>query len=130
MIRAAIVGLGRWGRSLVASVSGKSEEIGFVVACTRTPGAAEDFCREHKLSLIDSYEEVIRRSDVDAVVLATPHSLHQGQVLAAVAAGQARLRRKAADARSQKRVPRCRGGQQGKPRARRRPEPPLSSELC
>jgi predicted dehydrogenase len=88
MIRAAIVGLGRWGRSLVASVSGKSEEIGFVVACTRTRRAAEDFCREHKLSLIDSYEEVIRRSDVDAVMLATPHSLHEGQVLAAVAAGK------------------------------------------
>jgi hypothetical protein len=30
MIRAAIVGLGRWGRSLVASVAGKSDEIGFV----------------------------------------------------------------------------------------------------
>src|SRR5580700_3142742 len=88
MIRAAIVGLGRWGRSLVASVSGKSEEIGFVLACTRTRGPAEDFCREHKLSLIDSYEEVTRRSDVDAVVLATPHSLHEAQALEAIAAGK------------------------------------------
>jgi predicted dehydrogenase len=88
MIRAAIVGLGRWGRSLVASVSGKSDEIGFVLACTRTPGAAEDFCREHKLPLIDSYEELIRRSDVDAVVLATPHSLHEAQALEAIAAGK------------------------------------------
>jgi predicted dehydrogenase len=88
MIRAAIVGLGRWGRSLVASVSGKSEEIGFMLACTRTRGAAEDFCREHKLPLVDSYEEVIRRSDVDAVVLATPHSLHEAQVLAAIAASK------------------------------------------
>ncbi len=88
MIRAAIVGLGRWGRSLVASVSGKSDEIGFVVACTRTREAAEDFCREHKLPLVDSYDEVIRRPDVDAVVLATPHSLHEEQVLSAVAAGK------------------------------------------
>jgi predicted dehydrogenase len=88
MIRAAIVGLGRWGRSLVASVSGKSDEIGFVLACTRTRGAAEDFCREHKLSLIDSYQEVTRRSDVDAVVLATPHSLHEAQALEAIAAGK------------------------------------------
>jgi predicted dehydrogenase len=88
MIRAAIVGLGRWGRSLVASVSGKSDEIGFVLACTRTRGAAEDFCREHKLSLIDSYHEVTRRSDVDAVVLATPHSLHEAQALEAIAAGK------------------------------------------
>ena len=88
MIRAAIVGLGRWGRSLVASVSGNSDEIGFVVACTRTRGSAEDFCREHKLPLVGSYDEVIRRSDVDAVVLATPHSLHKAQALAALAAGK------------------------------------------
>ena len=88
MIRAAIVGLGRWGRSLVASVSGKSEEIGFVVACTRTRASAEDFCREHKLPLVDSYEDVIRRPDIDAVVLATPHSLHEAQVRVAIAAGK------------------------------------------
>ena len=30
MIRAAIVGLGRWGRSLVTSVQGKSGDIRFV----------------------------------------------------------------------------------------------------
>src|SRR5580700_6199518 len=88
MIRAGIVGLGRWGRSLVASVPGKSEEIGFVVACTRTRASAEDFCREHRLPLVDSYEEVVRRPDIDAVVLATPHSLHEAQVRAAIAAGK------------------------------------------
>jgi predicted dehydrogenase len=88
MIRAAIVGLGRWGRSLVASVSGKSDEIGFVLAYTRTLASAEDFCREHKLPLVGSFEDVLRRSDVDAVVLATPHSLHEAQVLAALAAGK------------------------------------------
>jgi predicted dehydrogenase len=87
MIRAAIVGLGRWGRSLAASVAGKSDEIRFVLACTRTRGLAEDFCREHKLAFVDRYEEVIR-SGVDAVVLATPHSLHEAQALAAVAAGK------------------------------------------
>jgi len=88
MIRAAIVGLGRWGRSLVTSVSGKSEDIGFVLASTRTRASAEDFCREHKLPLVDSYAEVIQRADIDAVVLATPHSLHEAQVLAAVSAGK------------------------------------------
>ena len=88
MIRAAIVGLGRWGRSLVTSVSGKNDEIGFVVACTRTRAGAEDFCREHRLPLVDSYAEAIRRPDIDAVVLATPHSLHETQALAAIAAGK------------------------------------------
>jgi predicted dehydrogenase len=88
MVRAAIVGLGRWGRSLVASVTGKSDDIRFVVACTRTRASAEDFCRENHITLADSYEEILRRADLDAVVLATPHSQHEVQALAAAAAGK------------------------------------------
>jgi predicted dehydrogenase len=88
MIRAAIVGLGRWGRSLVTSVQGKSNDISFVAAHTRTRATAEDFCRDKGVPLADSYEEILADPDIDAVVLATPHSLHEQQVLAAAAAGK------------------------------------------
>jgi predicted dehydrogenase len=96
MIRAAIVGLGRWGRALVHSVQGKhggtggeeSEDIRFVLAHTRTRAAAEEFCRDHDVVLVDSYEAILRHPDVDAVVLATPHSQHARQVIAAAAAGK------------------------------------------
>lgn len=86
MIRAAIVGLGRWGRSLVASVAGNSDDIVFVRGYTRTRASAEDFCRDKGVALAASYDEILRDPDIDAVVLATPHSQHQAQVLAAVAA--------------------------------------------
>jgi predicted dehydrogenase len=88
MIRAAIVGLGRWGRSLVASMQGKSDELGFVLAHTRTRATAEDFCRDQDVPLVDSYEQVLADPNVDAVVLATPHSLHESQIIAAAAAGK------------------------------------------
>src|SRR4051794_31201627 len=88
MIRAAIVGLGRWGRSLVTSVQGKSDDIRFVAAHTRTRATAEDFCRDRAVPLVDSYEQILADPDVDAVVLATPHTLHEQQVLAAAAAGK------------------------------------------
>jgi predicted dehydrogenase len=86
MVRAAIVGLGRWGRLLVASVADKSDDIRFVVAATRTRASAEEFCREHHLALADSYERILRDPSIDAVVLATPHRQHQAQALAAIAA--------------------------------------------
>jgi predicted dehydrogenase len=86
MIRAAIIGLGRWGRSLVASVAGRSDDITFVRAHTRTRASAEDFCRDKGVALADSYDEILRDPQIDAVVLATPHSGHQAQVLAAAAA--------------------------------------------
>jgi len=88
MIRAAIVGLGRWGRSLVNAVQGKSDDIAFVLAHTRTRASAEDFCREKNVRLVDRYEEILADPDIDAVVLATPHSLHQRQILAAAQAGK------------------------------------------
>jgi predicted dehydrogenase len=88
MIRAAIVGLGRWGRSLVASVQGKSEDLRFVLAHTRTRATAEDFCRDQGVPLVDSYEQLLADPNVDAVVLATPHSLHETQIIAAAAAGK------------------------------------------
>ncbi len=88
MIRAAIVGLGRWGRSLVNAVAGNSDDIRFVRATTRTRAGAEEFCRERQVALADGYEEILQAPDVDAVVLATPHSQHEAQALAAIAANK------------------------------------------
>ncbi len=88
MIRAAIIGLGRWGRSLVTSVQGRSDDIRFVAAHTRTRATAEDFCRDMDVPLADGYEQILADPNVDAVVLATPHSRHEQQVLAAAAAGK------------------------------------------
>jgi predicted dehydrogenase len=88
MIRAAIIGLGRWGRALVTSVQGKSGDIRFAAAHTRTRAPAEEFCRTHGIPLRDGYEQILADPDIDAVVLATPHTLHEQQVLAAAAAGK------------------------------------------
>src|SRR5262249_3586094 len=88
MIRAAIIGLGRWGRSLVNAVQGKSDAIRFVAAHTRTRASAEDFCREKGMPFLDSYEEILADPAIDAVVLATPHSQHEQQVIQAAAGGK------------------------------------------
>jgi predicted dehydrogenase len=87
-IRAGIVGLGRWGRSLVTAVAGKSDDIRFTRGYTRTRGSAEEFCRGKGVTLADSYEAILRDPAIDAVVLATPHSQHEAQALAAIAAGK------------------------------------------
>jgi len=89
VIRAAIVGLGWWGKTLVESVQGTSEEIRFVAGTTRTRSdAATSFAGEHGLRLEDAFDDVVAAPDVDAVVLATPHSLHAQQTIAAAAAGK------------------------------------------
>src|SRR5262245_6622907 len=86
MIHAAIVGLGTWGQHLVASVQGRSDAIRFVAAATRTPATAAEFCSRQGLRLFSSYEELLNDPGVDAVVLATPHSTHTEQIIAAAQA--------------------------------------------
>lgn len=88
MINAAIVGLGWWGKVLVQSVQGKSDKIRFTCGATRTKAAAEDFAKEQGFELRDSYEEVLKDDAIDAVILATPHSQHMDQIVAAAAAGK------------------------------------------
>lgn len=87
-VRAAIIGLGRWGRSLVNAVHGKTDGLQFTAAYTRTRAGAEDFCREKGITLRASFEEILADKAIDAVVLATPHSQHAAQVVAATAAGK------------------------------------------
>lgn len=88
MLKAAIVGMGRWGRVLVDSVQGRSEAIGFVAGSTGTPEKAQAWAAEKGITLHPSYEAVLADPRVEAVVLASPHSLHAAQVIAAAKAGK------------------------------------------
>jgi predicted dehydrogenase len=89
MINAAIVGLGWWGKTLVEAVQQDSEEIRFVAGTTRTKTPeVQAFAEAQKFTLANTYEEILANPKVDAVVLATPHSMHAGQVIAAAAAGK------------------------------------------
>ena len=88
MIRAAIVGLGRWGQTLVESVQDKSEKIRFVCGVSRDPGRTREFGDKKHLALTNSFQAVLDDPDVDAVVLATPHSQHFREIVAAAKAGK------------------------------------------
>ena len=89
MINAAIAGLGWWGQTLVESVSGDSDKIRFVTGID--PFASEKteaFTRLHGMALVSELDAALADPKVDAVVLATPHSLHTEQVIAAAEAGK------------------------------------------
>jgi predicted dehydrogenase len=86
VIKAGIVGLGWWGKTLVESAE-NSDEIQFVAGTTRTiTPEVEAFAKQKGLRLTQSYDGLIGHAGVDAVVLATPHSMHATQVIAAAAA--------------------------------------------
>ena len=88
MIHAAIVGLGRWGRNMVGAINGRSDRLRFTHCVARRPDGAREFAARHGLAIAARFADVLENSDVHAVVLTTPHSLHTEQVLAAAAAGK------------------------------------------
>jgi predicted dehydrogenase len=89
MIHAAIVGLGWWGKNLVGAVQGKSDRLRFVRGVSIEPEPVRAFAARHGFELSTSLADALRDPAVQAVVLATPHSLHPGQIVAVAEAGKA-----------------------------------------
>jgi predicted dehydrogenase len=87
MIRAAIIGLGSWGQHLVRCTQG-SPAISFAAAATRSPDKARDFAQQHGLRMLPDYAAALADPEIDAVVLATPHTQHTEQIVQAAAAGK------------------------------------------
>jgi predicted dehydrogenase len=90
---AAIVGLGRWGQTIVASVEGKSAAIRFTAGVTRMHAKAAEIAAVHLIPLVDDYHAVLADTKIDAAVIATLHSRHAEQTDLRVQRRQAHLRR-------------------------------------
>jgi predicted dehydrogenase len=86
MLRAAICGAGHWGTRLIESVQGKSAKIRFVTAVTRNPAALQDLAGRLGVALTNNYADVLADPGIDAIVLATPHSQHAAEIIAAAKA--------------------------------------------
>jgi predicted dehydrogenase len=87
MLKAAVVGLGWWGKHIVASL-GASRGVRVTHGVEVLPDNVADFAGAYGLQITSSFDSVLEDSAVDAVIVATPHSLHEAQVLQAVAAGK------------------------------------------
>lgn len=85
-LRVASVGLGWWGGTLAE----KARQAGIeIVSCfARTRAHREEFARTHGGRPAGSLDEVLSDPEVEAVLIATPHSTHADLVVAAAGAGK------------------------------------------
>lgn len=88
MINLAIVGLGRWGSTLVESVQGKSDRIRFAHVVTRSPDRVSAAAERFGLTPLPDLAAALDDPHTDGIVLATPHSLHADQVIACAGAAK------------------------------------------
>jgi predicted dehydrogenase len=87
MINCAMIGLGRWGRALVEA-SRQVPRLRITRAVEPDLDGARDFCGGRRIALTNNFASVLEDGSIDAILLATPHSLHRSQVIAAAAAGK------------------------------------------
>lgn len=84
MIRAAIIGLGWWGKIITKTLE-KSEKIRVVAAVEPDESVGRAFCMESGLLYLPSYSAALEE-DLDAIILTSPHRFHEEQVIQAATA--------------------------------------------
>ncbi len=87
-MRVAVVGLGWWGKQIIACLE-KSSRFDIAMGVDPTPPAdIEGFRKSHPFKLSHSLDDALSDGRVEGVVLATPHALHEQQALSVIAAGK------------------------------------------
>lgn len=87
MIRIGIIGLGWWGKQIVACLA-HSHRFKVVAGCDIDSEMAEPFAAAHGFDLTGDYRALLKNPAIDAVAVVTPHLLHEEMALAGFAAGK------------------------------------------
>lgn len=87
-MRTAVIGLGWWGRVLGRIMREPDCRLRVVQAVEPDAARARDAAGELGVPVTARFEDALANPDVEAIVLATPHSLHEAQATAAARAGK------------------------------------------
>ena len=88
MIKSASVGLGWWSDELAKSIQGKNRKIKIVSCYSKSKKKRINFSKKFKTNIHESYNSIVKDSNIDAVILTTPHSLHSKHAIQALSSGK------------------------------------------
>lgn len=87
MLNVAVIGLGWWGKILTQTLA-PSDKITVIKLLDVDAEGGAAFAAEHDIDFTTDFAAVLADDNVNAVILATPHSLHEEQIIAAAGAGK------------------------------------------
>jgi phthalate 4,5-cis-dihydrodiol dehydrogenase len=86
-LRIGLLGLGMAGGGMVSAVTGHPHTV-IAGAADRHPDLRERFAADHGVAVEDDAAPLLRRPDIDAVYIATPHQFHREHAILAAENGK------------------------------------------
>ncbi|MFC1983966.1 Gfo/Idh/MocA family protein [Chloroflexota bacterium] len=74
-IRVAQIGIGSWS-SVIADAVQRSKKVKMVTCYTRSPEKREAFSNKYGCDQEKSFEDVLKRKDIDGILLTVPNTIH------------------------------------------------------
>lgn len=87
MLKVGLAGLGWWGKHMTRTLAGNGK-LELVRAVDVNLKEAQEFAAGHDLTVSDDFDDLITDENVEMVILATPHALHEEQIAKVAAAGK------------------------------------------
>ena len=80
MLETAIVGLGWWGSTITKSLK-ESKKIKIILGVDIDEKHGSDFAKQHGISFHNHIQGALEDPKIKAVIIATPHGLHEDCLL-------------------------------------------------
>src|ERR1700751_5585877 len=87
-MKVAVAGLGWWGRQIISCLAKSSRFDILYGVDPAPPDGTDEFLAEYGIRHGKELSDVLPDKNLEGVILATPHSLHEEQCLAVIAAGK------------------------------------------
>jgi predicted dehydrogenase len=87
MLQTAVIGLGWWGATIIRSLK-QSKKISIVAGVDSDVKHGTEFTRDHNIRFYKHIDDALGDRSIEAVIIATPHGLHEEMFLASVKAGK------------------------------------------
>ncbi len=87
LVRVGLVGIGSWS-GVIADATQRSKKLKLVTCYSRTPDKREAYSQRYGIEQEKSFEDLLKRKDIDGLLIITPNAVHAEQTVSAAQHGK------------------------------------------
>jgi len=87
LVRVGLVGIGSWS-GVIADATQRSKKLKLVTCYSRTPDKRASYSERYGIEQEKSFEDLLKRKDIEGIVIITPNAVHAEQTVLAAQYGK------------------------------------------